>query len=112
MESKVPVHGPSFEQLFAILLSRQRVIWLALVLTVIVTIAITAFIPKSYTATADIFIDFKANDPLAGRQFSPLLDESYIQTQVDMILSEEVAVQVIKTTGMMEEPSVKKMIEK
>ena len=112
MESKVPVHGPSFEQLFAILLSRQRVIWLALVLTVIVTIAITAFIPKSYTATADIFIDFKANDPLAGRQFSPLLDESYIQTQVDMILSEEVANQVIKTTGMMEEPSVKKMIEK
>ena len=112
MESKVPVHGPSFEQLFAILLSRQRVIWLALVLTVIVTIAITAFIPKSYTAPADIFIDFKANDPLAGRQFSPLLDESYIQTQVDMILSEEVAVQVIKTTGMMEEPSVKKMIEK
>lgn len=107
----MPVHGLSFGQLFAILLSRQRVIWLALVLTVIATMAITTFIPKSYTATADIFIDFKANDPLGGRQFSPLLDESYIQTQVDMILSEEVANQVIKTTGMMEDPAVKKMIE-
>ena len=108
----MPVHGLSFGQLFAILLSRQRVIWLALVLTVTATMAITTLIPKSYTATADIFIDFKANDPLSGRQFSPLLDESYIQTQVDMILSEEVANQVIKTTGMMEDQAVKKMIEK
>jgi succinoglycan biosynthesis transport protein ExoP len=112
MEVQVPVHGLSFGQLFAVLLSRQRVIWLALALTVMATIAITAFIPKSYTATADIFIDFKANDPLAGRQFSPLLDESYIQTQVDMILSEEVANEVIKTTGMMKDPTVKKMIAK
>jgi uncharacterized protein involved in exopolysaccharide biosynthesis len=112
MNTKEPVHGLSFGQLVAILLSRQRVIWLALVLTVIATVAITASIPKSYTATADIFIDFKANDPLAGRQFSPMLDESYMQTQVDMILSEEVANQVITATRMMEDPAVMKMVAK
>lgn len=112
MDVTAHVQGLSFGQLFAILLARQRVVWLALVLCVITTIAITQSIPKSYTATADIFIDFKANDPLAGRQFSPMLDESYMQTQVDMIRSEEVAIQVIKATKMMDDPAIQKMVAK
>jgi uncharacterized protein involved in exopolysaccharide biosynthesis len=86
--------------------------WLTLTLTFLATLALTEVQPKSYTATADIFIDYKANDPLAGRQFSPMLDESYMQTQVDMILSNEVANQVINATQMMSTPAGVKMIAK
>jgi uncharacterized protein involved in exopolysaccharide biosynthesis len=70
--------GLSFSQIFAILRARQYIMWLALALSFAGTFALTELLPKSYTATADIFIDFKANDPLAGRQFSPMLDESYM----------------------------------
>lgn len=112
MDARTHYQTLSFGQLFAILLARQRTVWWALVLCFIATIAITKLIPKSYTATADIFIDFKANDPLAGRQFSPMLDESYMQTQIDMIRSEEVAIQVIKATKMMADPAIREMVEK
>ncbi|TXT40141.1 MAG: capsular polysaccharide biosynthesis protein [Comamonadaceae bacterium] len=104
--------GLSFAQLFAILRARQLILWLSLALTIAATAGLTSILPKSYTATADIFIDFKANDPLGGRQFSPMLDESYMQTQVDMIRSEEVANQVIYATKMMSSAAAKKMIEK
>jgi uncharacterized protein involved in exopolysaccharide biosynthesis len=104
--------GLSFAQMFAILRARQHLMWLAMAITVAGTFALTEMLPKSYTATADIFIDYKANDPLAGRQFSPVLDESYMQTQVDMILSDEVANQVINETRMMATPEVLKLIEK
>lgn len=112
MTTDIPASGLSFAQLFAILKARKFTIFIALALTVMATFALTEFLPKSYTATAELFIDYRANDPLAGRQFSPVLDESYMQTQVDMIKSEEVANQVIEVTKMMSRDSVKKMIEK
>ncbi len=112
MTTDIPASGLSFAQLFAILKARKFTIFMVLALTVMATFALTEFLPKSYTATAELFIDYRANDPLAGRQFSPVLDESYMQTQVDMIKSEEVANQVIDVTKMMSRDSVKKMIEK
>lgn len=112
MTTDLPAIGLSFAQLFAILKARKRTIFIALVLTILATFALTEVLPKSYTATAELFIDYRANDPLAGRQFSPVLDESYMQTQVDMIKSEEVANKVIDVTKMMSQGSVKKMIEK
>jgi succinoglycan biosynthesis transport protein ExoP len=112
MNTSTYASGLSFEQLFAILRGGKRTMLLVLFLTVLATFAITKSIPKSYTATADIFVDFKANDPLAGRQFSPMLDESYMQTQVDMILSQEVANSIINATKMMSDPDVKKMVAK
>lgn len=112
MTTDISASGLSFAQLFAILKARKFTIFIALALTVMATFVLTEFLPKSYTATAELFIDYRANDPLAGRQFSPVLDESYMQTQVDMIKSEEVANQVIEVTKMMSRDSVKKMIEK
>lgn len=104
--------GLSFAQLLAILRARQITIWVTLVLTVLSTFALTKILTKYYTATAEIFIDYRADDPLTGRQFSAMLDESYMQTQVDMIKSEGVANRVIDVTGMMSLESVKPMIEK
>lgn len=102
--------GLSFAQLFAILRARKFTLITVLIATVIGTFVLTQFMPKSYTATAELFIDYRANDPLAGRQFSPVLDESYMQTQVDMLKSEEVANHAIDTTKMMAREEVKKMV--
>ena len=112
MSNDIPAGGLSFVQLFAILRARKLTVFAVLVLTVVGTFALTEILPKSYTATAELFIDYRANDPLAGRQFSPVLDESYMQTQVDMIKSEEVANRVIDVTKMMAREGVTKMVEK
>jgi succinoglycan biosynthesis transport protein ExoP len=112
MTTDISASGLSFAQLFAILKARKFTIFTALALTLMATFALTSMLPKSYTATAELFIDYRTNDPLTGRQFSPMLDESYMQTQVDMIKSEEVANRVIDVTKMMTSDVGKKLIEK
>lgn len=112
MTTDISASGLSFAQLFAILKARKFTIFTALALTLMATFALTSMLPKSYTATAELFIDYRTNDPLTGRQFSPMLDESYMQTQVDMIKSEEVANRVIDVTKMMTSDAGKKLIEK
>ncbi len=112
MTTGISESGLSFAQMLAILRARQMTIWIALALTVLSTFALTKILTRFYTATAEIFIDYRADDPLTGRQFSAMLDESYMQTQVDMIKSEGVANRVIDVTGMMSLESVKPMIEK
>ena len=104
--------GLSFAQLFAILRARKLTVLFTLAVMVIGTFVLTQFLPKSYTATAELFIDYRANDPLTGRQFSATMDESYMQTQVDMIKSEEVANSAIDATKMMTLDSVRKQIDK
>ena len=112
MNNEASPSGLSFAQLFAILRARKFTVLVTLVLTVAGTTGLTLFLPKTYTANAEVFIDFRANDPLAGRQFSPMLDESYMQTQVDMIKSEEVANRVIDATHMMSTDKAKELIVK
>ncbi|MCJ9713480.1 hypothetical protein LWS69_30995, partial [Bordetella hinzii] len=51
--------------------------------------------------SSDVFIDYRENDPINGRSFSPLLDESYMQTQIDMIRSQTVADHVIASLGLL-----------
>lgn len=109
MTNDASTGGLSFAQLFAILRARKFTLLTTLIATVLGTYVLTQFMQKSYTATAELFIDYRANDPLAGRQFSPVLDESYMQTQVDMIKSEEVANYAIDTTKMMLRDDVKKL---
>lgn len=103
--------GLSFAQLFAILSARKLTILSMLIFTVASTYGITQYLPKSYTASAELFIDYKANDPLSSRQFSPMLDEGYMLTQVDMIKSEEVANHAIDATKLMSSEGVKKLVQ-
>lgn len=112
MTQDLPALGLSFAQLFAILRARKFTLVITLVATVLFTFALTSILPKTYTATADLFIDYPGNDPVGGRQFSSMMDESYMQTQLDMIKSEEVASRVIDANKLMQREDVKKTIEK
>ena len=104
--------GLSFSQLAAILLARKFTAIFVMILTVVCTFMLTQSLPKVYTSSAELFIDYRANDPIGGRQFSPMLDESYMQTQVDMIKSEEVATRIIEGTKLMNRDSTRKLVER
>jgi len=88
--------GLSSKQLAAMLAARRGIIVKTLLITMAVTLVATLSLPKTYTSSSDVFLDYKGNDPINGRLFSPMLDESYMQTQLDMIKSQPVAERVIE----------------
>jgi uncharacterized protein involved in exopolysaccharide biosynthesis len=102
----------SFAQIGAMLRARQKLIAFVVVLAVIGAGVASLVLPKTYVASADLFIDYRMNDPIGGRQFNPLQDESYLQTQFDVIKSVQVAERVIQTLGLQATPEGKKFILK
>lgn len=91
----------NLSQVLAMLKARRKMIVLIVVLTAAATAGITFMIPKSYTARVDMMIDYRINDPITGKQFHAMLDESYLQTQLDILTSLEVAGLVVDKLGLL-----------
>jgi len=100
--------GLTLNQLGAMLRYRLPTILVVTVITVVVTGIAVFLTPKTYTASAELFIEFRVNDPISGRQFPAILDETYLQTQVDIIHSNEVVDRVIDTLRLTEAPGAEK----
>ncbi len=94
--------GISLVQIGAMLAARKGLIAGVAVATIGAAIAAGVLLPKTYTATAEVYIEYRGSDPILGRQFSAMQDESYMVTQVDIIKSDDVARYVIDTTGAMD----------
>lgn len=91
-------------QLGAILFARRRVIVGVALATLLATALLLAVRPRLWTASSDVYVDFKANNPLDGTMYSSLSatsDDNYIQTQIDMIQSPAVIERMLKTQGLL-----------
>jgi succinoglycan biosynthesis transport protein ExoP len=102
--------GISLVQIGAMLAARKVLIGVVATSTIAAAVAISFLLPKSYTATAEIYIEYRGADPILGRQFSAMQDESYMATQIDVLKSDDVARYVIEATRAMEQPTVKELI--
>lgn len=100
--------GLTLNQLGAMLKFRLPTIFLVTLLTLLATTAAVLLIPKTYTSSSELFIEYRVNDPISGRQFPAMLDESYLLTQVDIIRSNEVIDRVIDTLRLMDKPGAEK----
>ncbi|MGB4060497.1 MAG: Wzz/FepE/Etk N-terminal domain-containing protein [Burkholderiaceae bacterium] len=96
--------GISLVQIGAMLAARKGLIASVALATIGAAIAAGILLPKTYTATAEVYIEYRGSDPILGRQFSAMQDESYMATQVDIIKSDDVARYVIDTTRAMDTP--------
>jgi succinoglycan biosynthesis transport protein ExoP len=92
--------GLTSRQIIAMLSAQRLTILKTIAITVAITLVITLLLPKTYTASSDVYIDYKTTDPISGRLFSSAQDESYLQTQLDMLKSQAVAEQVIEILGL------------
>jgi len=99
--------GISLVQIGAMLAARKGLIASVALVTIGAAIAAGILLPKTYTATAEVYIEYRGSDPILGRQFSAMQDESYMATQVDIIKSDDVARYVIDTTRVMDMPAVR-----
>lgn len=92
----------SLNQVRAMLAARASLIIRVVILTAVLTGLLLMVIPRAWTSTSDVFVDYQENDPINGQSFSALLDDSYMQTQMDMIHSQAVADKMIRTLGLLD----------
>lgn len=85
----------NIEKVFMILRARAKLIISILITAIVLTATITYFSPKMYRATASLNFEFSTNPvDTRGRVLS---DDSYVDTQIDIIESQSVAQEVVKS---------------
>jgi chain length determinant protein EpsF len=94
----------TFRQFLGVLRARFGLI-AAVFAVVLAAVAGASFMmTPRYTATAQILIDVKSPDPVAGQVLPAHLLNSYIATQVELITSEKVALRVVDTLKLDQRP--------
>lgn len=86
----------SISQILAILKARWIVLVSVFLGVFLLAIAITMLLPKKYSASAALLLDVKSPDPVMGIVLPAMMTPSYMATQVDLLESERVAIQVIR----------------
>lgn len=104
-EKYVPPVALTLNQLLAMVRWHLPTITKVAALMLLLTGGLLMVLPKTYVSTAEIFFDYRVNDPISGRQFPAMLDESHMQTQLDIIKSAEVANRVIDAQKLLDHPS-------
>jgi chain length determinant protein EpsF len=96
----------SFGQFLSILRARWWAVALVLGLTVATTVVVSLLLPRQYTATASVVVDFKP-DPISAFAFGGGASPAFMATQVDIIRSERVAQRVVRDLKLNENPQVR-----
>lgn len=97
-------------QFFAALRARFGLFAMALAATVAVATAVSLIMPKLYLATAAVVLDTRQEQSLnasVNSMFLPQERAAYIQTQVDIIQSENVAQRVVERLELADNPDVR-----
>lgn len=97
----------NLSQLLLILKARRKTVILTMVVTVLLTIAVSLVMPKTYEASTSLVLNFKGSDPVTGAIAPPSLSMTYLSTQTDIIQSKGVAMGVVDRLHLADSPEVK-----
>lgn len=95
----------------AVLRARWLPAVLAFVLVVGAAIAYTLLAPKMYTATATLVIDIKP-DPVSSMLYGGAASPALMNTQIEVLRSDRVALRVVRNLKLTEVPEIRKLWEK
>ncbi len=84
-------------QFLSILRARWKVMLLVLAVVVAGTALVNLAWPRSYTSSVAVLVDVKSPDPIAGIIYPGMSSPAYMATQVDMIQSDRVSQQVVRS---------------
>lgn len=96
----------TFTQLLNILSARRRIIFFTFFTVVAITLAINLLTAKEFTASAKVLLNNKVIDPLTGISMPSQMMESYMATQMQVLESDSVAMDVVKRLGLTNNPSI------
>ena len=92
--------------------ARRTAFLIALAATIVTAIAVALVIPKKYVATATLLVDTRDEQTMSPGRLSPRERASYVQTQVDLLMSNRVATQVARDLKLAQRPGVREAWEK
>ncbi|WP_124553223.1 chain length determinant protein EpsF [Methylophilus methylotrophus] len=101
----------NFSQFLLILKARSKIIFWTFSIVVGVTVAISLLLPKTYTATTSLVVNYKGVDPVTGLAMQAQLMPGYMATQVDIITSHAVAAKVVQNLGLTNSPVIKQQFQ-
>ncbi len=93
-------------KLMSILRARWSLVLLVVVLTTLTALAVSLVMPKKYVASASVVIDAKP-DPVTALIYPGLASPAYVNTQVDVISSDRVALRVVRDLRLTEVPDLR-----
>jgi succinoglycan biosynthesis transport protein ExoP len=97
----------TFRQFLRIIRARKRAVLATLVAFLVLAIALTLLLPKRYTASASVLVDFKAVDPVLGNYMPAHAVPGYVATQVDIIQSRAVALKVVNALRLADNAAIR-----
>ncbi|MEZ5728838.1 MAG: chain length determinant protein EpsF [Burkholderiaceae bacterium] len=96
-----------FGQFLQVIRSRWVLVLFLFALTTGAALVTSLMLPKSYTASATLYVDTKSFDPVLGGAVIPSASlGSTLATQANIILSDRVTFRVVKNLGLDSEPGM------
>ncbi|MBF4988584.1 chain length determinant protein EpsF [Methylophilus sp. 14] len=96
----------NLSQLVLILKARYKMILLVAVITLLTASLVSLLFPKSYKAATTVILNYKGVDPVTGMAMPAQLMPGYMATQVEIIQSKNVTLDVIKRLRLAEVKSL------
>ena len=93
-------------KLFSILRARWSMVMLVVLLTTLTAFGVSLLLPKKYVATASVVVDAKP-DPISALIYPGLASPAFMNTQVDVIGSDRVALRVVRDLRLAEVPAIR-----
>ncbi|MGQ0595960.1 MAG: chain length determinant protein EpsF [Aquabacterium sp.] len=101
----------TFKQFMSILKARKVLVIATVLTTVTVIVGVSLLLPKKYTSTGAVVIDFKTPDPINGSIVPGAIAGGYLATQANIIRSERVVLRVIKALKLDQVPTLRQQWE-
>ncbi|MGX2039525.1 chain length determinant protein EpsF [Methylocaldum sp. MU1018] len=79
---------------------------------VLIALAVSLALPKTYTATTSLVVDYKGVDPITGIAVPAQLMPGYMATQVNVIGSHNVAFKVVERLRLADLPEIRERFER
>jgi polysaccharide biosynthesis transport protein len=86
----------SFYQFYLAVKSRAKLVLFLTLAFFIVALGVSLVLPKNYTATTSMVINYKGIDPVTGLSMQAQLMPGFMATQMEIIASHAVALKVVK----------------
>jgi chain length determinant protein EpsF len=99
-------------QFILALRARRKAFAMVLVATIVTAIAVALIVPKKYVATATLLVDSRDEQTMSPARLSPRERASFVQTQVDLLMSNRVATQVARDLKLAQRPGVREAWER
>jgi uncharacterized protein involved in exopolysaccharide biosynthesis len=96
--------GLSLRQIYMVLLAHWRLSFVLFACIVALAVVVIKKMPRTYTATSTLILDYQSSDPMGGREFPAGMIGSYIATQIEVLQSSDILDPVIERLNLTKDP--------